>query len=211
MCPDLPAPGPRQNRVTPASAIVAATGRGLFMGNRGCLHDKAGRIVRQWRGRLWITCLTDFKGRRRALMQPGHYTELFFLDEAVSLSAGHRPCAECRRADYLRFRQAWAEAGLPPAPRARDMDSHLHPLRLAAFAGPPHHADLTGLPCGSFVRIGAIDCLWHRGQLRPYGHQGYGAPLPLPALARVQVLTPAPFLRMLASGYIPVVHQTAAR
>ena len=70
----------RQNRVTPRSGIIAAPGRGLLMGNRGCLHDGAGQIVRHWRGRLWIACQTDFRGRRLALMQPGRYTELFFLD-----------------------------------------------------------------------------------------------------------------------------------
>ncbi|HQY43533.1 MAG TPA: hypothetical protein PK450_05075 [Paracoccaceae bacterium] len=207
---DLPYPvGPRQNRVTPTSTIVAATGRGLFMGNRGCLHDNAGRVVRPWRGKLWITCLTEFKGRRRALMQPGHYTELFFLDEAVSFAAGHRPCAECRRADYLRFRAAWAAAGLPAAPRAGDMDRHLHPARLLTFSGPRQYAELKNLPDGSFVHMGGAACLWHHGQLLPYRPEGYGAPLPRPAAEAVPVLTPAPFLRILAAGYGPVVHPSA--
>ena len=109
---------PRQNRVTPFADLIADPGRGLYMGNRGCLHDTDGQIRRPWRGAAWICCVTRFKGRRRTLMQPGCYTELFFLDEAVALAAGHRPCAECRRADYLAFCAAWNRAGLPVAARA---------------------------------------------------------------------------------------------
>jgi hypothetical protein len=58
-----------------------------------------------------IICLLEFKGRRRtSLMQPGKYTELFFLDEPTALAAGHRPCAECRRTAFNRFRDAIATA-----------------------------------------------------------------------------------------------------
>lgn len=91
---------PLQNRVTPTGAVIAAAGRGTFMGNRGILHDDTGRIVRASRNRAWLICRLDFKGRRRELMRPGTYTELFFLDEAVALAAGHRPCGECRREFY---------------------------------------------------------------------------------------------------------------
>lgn len=202
----------RQNRVTPLSTIIATPARGLFMGNRGCLHDAEGRILRKWRGRLWITCLTAFKGRKRALMQPGCYTELFFLDEAVALAAGHRPCAECRRADYLRFRAAWAGAGLPAAPRAGDMDRHLHEARLAALAPIPERwvAHLTALPDGCFVMIGEDACVWHRGQLLPWRPEGYGPAVAPAATGQVTVLTPAPFVRILAAGYAPVLHPSAA-
>src|SRR5437899_3068734 len=109
------APMPLQNRVTPFGDLIATEARGLLMGNRGRLHDAGRRIVRYAQGRRWIACLTSFRGRRRTVMSPGSYTELFFLDEAVALSAGHRPCAECRRQDYLRFQPAWARAGLGPA------------------------------------------------------------------------------------------------
>lgn len=212
MAHDPTAPGPRQNRVTPFSTLVAAPGLGLFMGNRGCLHDAGGRIVRRWRGKLWIACLTAFKGRRRLLMQPWRYTELFFLDEAVAFAAGHRPCAECRRADYLRFREAWVGADLPAAPRAVDMDQHLHRARLQTF-GPdpvPRRADLATLPDGCFVKIGAAACLWHRGQILPYHTDGYGTALTLPPSGPVAVLTPAPFVRILEAGYLPVLHPSAA-
>lgn len=202
----------RQNRVTPRSEIVALVGRGLFMGNRGCLHDRDGRIVRQWRGRLWICCLTAFRGRRRDLMQPGRYTELFFLDEAVAFAAGHRPCAECRRADYLRLRAAWNMAGLPDAPRAADLDRHLHGLRHPSGQGDfgQQAAPAGHLPDGTFVEHAGTPHLWAMGALRPWAPAGYGAPVPAPA-GPLAILTPMPFVRCLAHGYRPALHPTAHR
>ena len=99
---------PLQNRVTPYGDIIAVSARGTLMGNRGRLHDAIGRVVRRQVSSYsaWVTCLLAFKGRRRTVMAPGRYTELFFLDEATALSAGHRPCGECRRADYRRFKAA---------------------------------------------------------------------------------------------------------
>src|SRR5919204_3108497 len=98
---------PRRNRVTPFGDIIAAEARGLLFGNRGVLHDEAGKLVRDWQVRRWIACRLRFKGRRRELLRPGKFTELFFLDEATALAAGHRPCAECRREDFVRFRDVW--------------------------------------------------------------------------------------------------------
>ena len=121
---------PLQNRVTPFGNLVAVEGRGLLMGNRGRLHDAERRIVRYAQGRRWIACLTSFRGRRRTVMSPGLYTELFFLDEAVALAAGHRPCAECRRDDYTRFRAAWARA-VSEDVSADGMDLKLDADRLA--------------------------------------------------------------------------------
>ena len=101
---------PRQNRVAPDGTLIAVPDRGLFWGNRGGLHDPAGRLVRYSRGRAWAICVLEFKGRRRQLWAPGRLTELFFLDEATGLAAGHRPCGECRYRDYQAFKQAWAGA-----------------------------------------------------------------------------------------------------
>jgi hypothetical protein len=75
------------------------------MGNRGRLHDDGGVIWRSYQGKRWIICLLEFKDRRRAVMTPGQYTELFFLDEATAFAAGHRPCAECQRDRFEMFRQ----------------------------------------------------------------------------------------------------------
>lgn len=200
---------PRQNRVTPCSSLIADPARGLFMGNRGCLHDAGGNLVRPHRGRLWITCLTGFRGRKRALMQPGRYTELFFLDEAVAFAAGHRPCAECRRADYRRFRAAWAAAELPEAPRARDMDDLLHKTRLDGHQQRRYRTKADHLPDGAFV-LGADGAalLLSDGGALPYAPAGYGGRRPRPG-GMVTVLTPAPLIAVLAAGYQPLLHPSA--
>jgi hypothetical protein len=149
---------PLRNRVTPFGDLIATPGRGLLMGNRGRLHDAERRIVRYAAGRRWIACLTSFRGRRRRVMTPGAYTELFFLDEAVALAAGHRPCAECRRADYDRFRAAWRRAlgGSDAAalPSADDMDRRLHADRLAApGTRRAYREPYAALADGSFVDV----------------------------------------------------------
>src|SRR6478609_2709079 len=121
---------PLQNRVTPLGELVAAPERGLLYGNRGRLHDAEGRIRRSFDGTRWIACVLDFKGRRRTpLLQPGRFTELFFLDEATAMAAGHRPCAECRRADYDRFVALWRDRHRGPA-GADAIDVVLHRERL---------------------------------------------------------------------------------
>src|SRR5262245_2769345 len=98
---------PRQNRVTPFGEIIATPERGTFMGNRGVLDDETGKIRRTWQVRRWLLCVLEFRGRHRTVMTPGHYTELFFLDEATGLAAGHRPCFECRRDRFRAFQEAW--------------------------------------------------------------------------------------------------------
>ena len=109
---------PRQNRVNPFGELISTSAKGLFMGNRGVLHDNQRRLTdKRWTHQHWIICLTEFKDRKRPLMSPGCYTELFFIDESTALAAGHRPCAECRRKAYNHFKQAWIKGnshlGLP--------------------------------------------------------------------------------------------------
>jgi len=121
---------PLQNRVTPSGDLIAVPERGLVYGNRGCLHDSYGNIRRHHNGRRWIACRLSFRGRHRSpLLQPGRYTELFFLDEATALAAGHRPCAECRRVDFDRFVQLWS-ARHPGETGADVIDRRLHAERL---------------------------------------------------------------------------------
>ena len=124
-------PRPLQNRVTPFGEIAAVTARGTMMGNRGgCFHDDAQQLRRRrWASRRWICCVLSFKERHREVMMPRRYTELFFLDEATAFAAGHRPCAECRRADYNAFQKAWQRAGLPSEAKADAMDLVLHAER----------------------------------------------------------------------------------
>ena len=121
---------PRQNRVTPRSDLIAHPARGLVYGNRGCLHDERGRIRRRWATRRWIACRLEFRGWHRGpLMQPGKFTELFFLDEATAFAAGHRPCALCRREDYVRFGELWSEVH-PGAVGADAIDAQLQAERV---------------------------------------------------------------------------------
>lgn len=205
---------PRQNRVTPEGEIIATTARGLFLGNRGCLHDGAGRLgAARWRHPHWITCALAFKNRRRALMQPNHWTELFFLDEAVALAAGHRPCAECRRAAFEAFRAALASGlGTAPLPAPR-IDRLLHAARVTRSRRQiTHAAEIAGLPDGTFLRLpGRPAPLLALGdRLLPYAPEGYGTPLPRPAGGVAEVLTPAPTVTALRAGYAPVLHPSAA-
>ena len=191
---------PLQNRVLPTGEIVADQGRGLFTGNRGCLHDDQKRLGRaRWKGKAWIICALEFKGWRRQVMTPGTWTELFFLDEAVALAAGHRPCALCRRAAYDAYRQAWGGR-----PKAVAMDAALHVARL----GPRVRADCEGLPEGAFIRVRGASWLLRGAMMQPFSPAGYGEPEPR-ITGEVEVLTPGPSLAVLAAGYRPVLHGTA--
>ena len=132
---------PLQNRVTPFSELVADPARGLLYGNRGCLHDDAGRIRRRYGTRRWIACRLEFRGWQRGpLLQPGLFTELFFLDEVTAFAAGHRPCALCRRADYVRLGEIWRD--LHPGQVGADaIDLQLHGERVApGTRAQLHHA-----------------------------------------------------------------------
>ncbi len=207
---------PRQNRVTPFGKIIATPARGTLMGNRGLLHDGHGRIRRDWRLKRWIHCVLEFKGRHRQVMTPGRYTELFFLDEATALSAGHRPCAECLRTRYNEFRAAWS-AGNPRALESRRVsaeliDNVLHADRIDA-GGSKHtfSAELDSLPDGVFVSLAdALDqpFLIQGQSLLAWSPGGYRDRLPRPAGQRVSVLTPKSTLAAIRAGFVPEVHAT---
>ena len=95
---------PRRNRVDPWGDLHAVSARGLFTGNRGCIVDEREQVVRHHRSStLWITCLTEFRDWRVPLARPNRWTPIFFLDDAVALAAGHRPCATCRRDSIARI------------------------------------------------------------------------------------------------------------
>ncbi len=203
---------PRQNRVTPFGEIVAIPDRGAWTGNRGCLHDDQGRLGRaRWRSPAWIACRLDWKGWRRPVMAPGRWTELFFLDEATSLAAGHRPCAYCRRADFRRFAQAVAGAFDGAAPRAPMIDARLHAERLDGHAKrlAPHH--LGDLPDGAMLALDGTAWLVWRGALRRWSPAGYGERQAADPGRTVQALTPAVTMAAMHAGYSPQVHETAGR
>ncbi len=203
---------PLQNRVTPEGDIVAVSARGTMMGIRGgCFHrDDQTLKARHWASARWICCVLAFKNRRRRVMSPGLLTELFFLDEATALSAGHRPCFECRRADATRFAALWGTAhGLDAPPKAPEMDEILHPIRTARAHWT---APLDDLPDGVFVLHAGLPHLVHRRALLPWSHAGYGDPARRPtAQTRFTVLTPQPITTVIAAGYAPMLHPSATR
>jgi hypothetical protein len=187
--------------VTPLGELVAHPARGLVYGNRGCLHDDAGRIRRRWATRRWIACRLEFKGWHRApLLQPGRFTELFFLDEATAFAAGHRPCALCRRDDYVRFLALVGEPG------ADAVDQRLHAERV-------HHHDrpLDELPDGAFVLREREPYLVLGSELLQWTPAGYDARMPRPS-GVARVITAPSFLEVLAAawaGEVPLLHPTA--
>jgi len=199
---------PLQNRVTPFGNLVAVEGRGLLMGNRGRLHDAERRIVRYAQGRRWIACLTSFRGRQRTVMSPRLYTELFFLDEAVALAAGHRPCAECRRGDYTRFRAAWARA-VSEDTSADGMDMRLDADRLAGPTIKRTYRDAaSALPDGAFVDVGGAAWLVWCGALHAWAPAGY-AERRERVDGVVTVITPRAIVDVIRAGYQPGVHPSA--
>src|SRR5262245_25091860 len=190
---------PFQNRVTPLGELIATPERGLVYGNRGRLHDEHGNIRRQWQVKRWISCRLEFRGRYRAggPMAPNRYTGLFFLDEATALAAGHRPCAECRNADYRSFLAA------TDASRAGELDAGLHAER-----GRLHESELDELPDGAFVALEREPWLVFGSELLHWTPSGY-AERRRRFSGRVDLITPPTSVRVLASGWngsLPLVH-----
>lgn len=199
---------PLQNRVTPYGEIVALPGRGLVMGNRGILHDDARRIVRPFQVRRWIACLIEFRGRRRSIMRPHSYTELFFLDEAAAFGAGHRPCAECRNADYRRFRDVWKATHGGPAD-ADSIDARLHGDRLDRRTKRTYRDALARLPDGTYVALDGHAWVVSGDELVAWSDSGYTMRRPKPSGQAVDVLTPRAAVAVFAAGYRPAIHPSA--
>lgn len=204
---------PLQNRVSPFGDIIAVAARGTVMGNRGILHDDAKQLgQRRWQHRTWIICQLDFRGRHRAVMAPHRYTELFFLDDAVAIAAGHRPCFECRRNDFLAWQDAWRRArGSAAAPRAAEMDAVLHRDRIDPKTRRPRRwqASLSDLPDGTFVKRGADAWLVLGDRLLCWQPEGYTASIVRPAAEAAIVLTPRASVAALAAGFLPRFHPDA--
>jgi hypothetical protein len=220
----------RRNRVTPYGELIAVPDRGMFWGNRGVLVDGQGQLARYSRGQAWMICVLEYKGIRRRQWTPGRLTELYFLDEATALAAGHRPCAECRYRDYQAFKRCWAAAHAGVVPRAADIDARLHadrlltpgsarglpatpgagPARRDRFAGASvrrtYRAAVSELPDGTMVSVGGAGFLVLGGRLLEWTTGGYlGA---LESAGEADVITPRATVATLAAGYRPVLHHT---
>ena len=203
---------PERNRVTPMGEIVAIPLRGAWTGNRGILHSGR-QIVRSHASDLWITCALQFRGRYHPEQWlPHHYTFLYFHDEAVSFAAGHRPCAECRHADYRAYQRAWAEGlGVRP-PSATEMNRQLHGERIVRGTRRrrTHAMPWADLPDGTFVTIDGASAVIVGDQLAPWAHDGYGAPGARPRRGVAEVITPPSTVAVLRAGY-PVQIDDSAR
>ncbi len=201
---------PLQNRVQPTGDIIAHPSRGTLIGNRGILHDTARTVKRRWSHPHWIVCTLHWKDVRRVPMTPNRWTELFFLDEAVALAAGHRPCAYCRRADYRLWKAAWEHAFGERA-KAAEMDGVLHASRIdkATHTQQQHTANLADLPDGTFILHDGQPHLILGPNLLTYGPDAYALALPKPSFKTAQVLTPAITVAVLRAGYRPVLHPTS--
>jgi hypothetical protein len=204
-------PMPLQNRVTPTGDIIATRHRGLFTGNRGIIHDPATKtlLTRRWASQAWLTCVCEFRGRRREVMGGHSWTELFFLDEATAFAAGHRPCFFCRRDDASRFRAAWEEGNRVRRVLARDIDAVLHRERLSGGKKRLHAlpTPLEELPDGAMVQEGNESYLVVRGRALSWSPAGYCEAQN--ALQDAMLLTPPSTLRALSAGYRPVLHPSA--
>lgn len=202
---------PKQNRISPTGQFIVTPDRGTLMGNRGILHNDAQEVVKPYAHKAWIICLLAFKGRRRQLMSPGKYTELFFLDEATALAAGHRPCFECRREAAVSFKTHWlsgnARLGFVDSIKVNDLDKVLHQERLTdeRYTKDKRQRRYTAvfdtLPNGSFVLYEDTSHLVWDNALYPWTTGGYGAPVPRPNAQSTIVLTPRSTVAALADGY----------
>ena len=199
---------PLQNRVTPFGEIVAISQRGLFTGNRGILHDPQAKtlLTRRWSSKAWLICSCDYQGVRRTVMGGRSWTELFFLDEAVALAAGHRPCFTCRWEAAQRFRASWADARRGALPAAGAMDAVLHAERLENRVKRLHPlpCPLADLPDGAVVASGGEAFTLLSGRAHRWTTDGYA---PAERLDGADwLLTPPSSVLTLGAGYRPVLH-----
>jgi hypothetical protein len=202
---------PLQNRVTPTGEIITTPHRGLFIGNRGIIHDPATKTLlrKRWSTPAWLTCVCEFRGRRREVMGGRSWTELFFLDEATAFAAGHRPCFYCRREDANRFRAAWEMGNGVGRQRANEIDAVLHRERLARGKKRLHPLPmpLQELPDGAMVQQGVESYLIAQGRALLWSPAGYSKVDG--ALNEAMLLTPPSTLRAFSAGYRPVLHPSA--
>jgi len=205
---------PKQNRVTPSGKIISNSSRGLFMGNRGILHDNAGVIRSQWKTQAWITCLLEFKGRKRQILTPGSYTELFFLDEATAFSAGHRPCGECRYHDFQKFKMLWLAANpellaTKDQPGIKKIDQIIHRQRVTSKKEKVvFESKLIDLPNGVFIQQKEDPhyYLFLNNHLYRWSPAGYTFCKPANMHKTVFVLTPKSIVNTIAAGYTACIH-----
>jgi hypothetical protein len=201
-----------QNRVDPLGNIIRTSARGAWMGNRGLLHDNGTSILRPYKLRAWLICLLEFSGRKRMVMSPRMYTELFFMDEATALSAGHRPCYECRRKDFDLFKSSWLkgnpEYGFTMRTPISELDDVLHLERIDKKGSKIMHEEaMSDLPDGVIALYAGKPCLVAGGRLFPWSPGGYGEGFSAAGIGEVWVLTPRSTVNAFRGGYVPQIRR----
>ena len=202
-----------QNRVDPGGNIIKTQSRGLWMGNRGVLHDEHKNILRPFKLKAWIICMLEFKDRKREVMAPDRYTELFFFDEATALAAGHRPCFECRRDDASRFKALWLkgnpEYGFKPNVSIHEIDKIIHNERIGKQGAKITYVDtIENITDGIFVLRNGKPFLYVNNRFFPWSPSGYGNGIVLPRGTQLTVLTPRSIVNAINAGYDPQISIT---
>ncbi|MBT6277219.1 MAG: hypothetical protein HOI95_24190 [Chromatiales bacterium] len=207
---------PLQNRVSPSGDIQAVDARGTMMGNRGIIHDYRTRelLSRRWQHQAWICCVLEFKDFQHPIMGKSRYTELFFLDEATALSAGHRPCAYCRRSDFNAFKRHWVTANRPGhtlnSVKAPDIDRQLHRERTTRNRlKVTFESKLAALPLGTVILNAGSQQLVHGQCVLEWNADGYRKAEPIAAEQLVTVLSPRSIVAAMSAGYRPAIHASA--
>ena len=202
---------PLQNRVDPWGKLVATHARGTLLGNRGILHNKQKQIVKTYQHQNWVTCKLQYKGRKRILMSPHKYTELFFLDEATAFAAGHRPCAECRRERYLEFKDYWVRANLGQQPedvKASVISKTMHTERIGKKEKLTFRAELKDLPAGTIFSNSGMAYLVFADSVCLWSFEGYHPADRIKLPDEVEVLTPRSIVKAFKLGFKPEIHES---
>jgi hypothetical protein len=199
-----------QNRVNPQGQIISTPARGNWMGNRGLLHDEQKKIVRPFKLKAWLICVLEFKDRKRQIMKPGRYTELFFFDEATAFVAGHRPCFECRRKDYEKFKSLWLKGNsghcFTHRTTIQEIDRVLHRERINDDGSKVvFKANIGELHYGTFIEFEGEPYVLADKLIYHWTPFGYDRKIQLRSLTEVQVLTPASTVQAFRAGYIPQI------
>ena len=202
---------PLQNRVDPWGSILAVPYKGTLLGNRGVLHDERKQIVKPYQHQNWVTCRLKFKDRKRKLMSPGRYTELFFLDESTAFAAGHRPCYECRRERFNEFKDYWVRANLNK--QAEDIkisviNKTMHKERINKRVKVTYKANIEDLPDGTFFSNRGSACLKFKNKIYLWSFEGYRLLNKINLPSEVDVLTPHSIVSAFKLGFIPRIHES---
>jgi hypothetical protein len=199
-----------QNRVDPFGTIITTTARGSYMGNRGVIHNNHKEITHLFKHRAWITCSLEFKGRKRPVMAPDRWTELFFIDEATAFAAGHRPCFECRKDDATRFKACWIKGNptykFSMKTSIKEIDEIIHSERIDAGKKKVIHQRMSShIAEGTFVTINGDAYIYWKDRLHRWTPFGYEDAIPVPQASLLTVLTPNSIVNAFCAGYVPQI------